>query len=105
LVNSHRNDYIFSANDCFTEFKSIRTGTFHSENFDRKLTTGLALYPPGMTCGWQITNPSKADITVSFLSFELEDSTRCFRTDYLVVYRQNDDNKEWEMVGRFCGDM
>lgn len=60
-------------------------------------------YPAGVSYGWLITSGDspRADITITFDEFSLEDALRCVQADFVVVYKgeeQGVNNLTWTQV-------
>ncbi|XP_066933143.1 uncharacterized protein [Clytia hemisphaerica] len=65
-------------------------------------------YPPLKKCGWIINHsPNDADININFHDFELEKFPRCYKSDYMTIYRDQGTGK-WEQIGSmsgYCGEL
>ncbi|XP_022104903.1 fibrillin-2-like isoform X2 [Acanthaster planci] len=69
------------------------SGTLTSPNYPGQ-------YPADAECAWQISTDEGNHVSLTFNSFELEESTDC-RYDYLVIFDGADDTAT--VIGRYCG--
>ena len=95
---------------CHTDPKHLHVfigdGRFQSPGFPNATPTQTPTsvgYPAGVSYGWLITSvgAARADMTVTFHEFDLEEALRCFQADYVVVYRgekEGETNMKWTQV-------
>ncbi|XP_026057290.1 cubilin-like [Carassius auratus] len=71
----------------------MESGAFNSPNYPD-------VYPPNVECVWTITSSPGNRLQLSFIMFQLQQSSDC-STDYLEV---REGHSTGSLVGRFCGD-
>ncbi|KAF4095682.1 cubilin isoform X1 [Onychostoma macrolepis] len=71
----------------------MESGAFNSPNYPD-------VYPPNVECVWTITSSPGNRLQLSFIMFQLQQSSDC-STDYLEV---REGHSTGTLVGRFCGD-
>ncbi|KTF87440.1 hypothetical protein cypCar_00025640 [Cyprinus carpio] len=71
----------------------MESGAFNSPNYPD-------VYPPNVECVWTITSSPGNRLQLSFIMFQLQQSSDC-SNDYLEV---REGHSTGTLVGRFCGD-
>ncbi|TRY89102.1 hypothetical protein DNTS_004573 [Danionella cerebrum] len=71
----------------------MESGAFNSPNYPD-------VYPPNVECVWTITSSPGNGLELSFIMFQLQQSSDC-SNDYLEVRKGHSTG---DLVGRFCGD-
>ncbi|XP_065114614.1 cubilin [Paramisgurnus dabryanus] len=71
----------------------MESGAFNSPNYPD-------VYPPNAECVWTITSSPGNRLQLSFIMFQLQQSTDC-SNDYLEI---REGHSTGTLVGRFCGD-
>ncbi|KAI4871253.1 hypothetical protein NFI96_019773 [Prochilodus magdalenae] len=86
-----RATYMASTSGCGGNLH-MESGAFNSPNYP-------AAYPPNIECVWTIISSPGNRLQLSFIQFELQQSTSCDK-DYLEI---REGSSTGALVGRFCG--
>uniref|UniRef100_A0A7M5XA83 CUB domain-containing protein n=1 Tax=Clytia hemisphaerica TaxID=252671 RepID=A0A7M5XA83_9CNID len=105
LVDFSASKYVDPSKDiqpeCLHYFNVTKEGVFSTPDYPNA-------YPPLKKCGWIINHsPNDADININFHDFELEKFPRCYKSDYMTIYRDQGTGK-WEQIGSmsgYCGEL
>ncbi|XP_028815099.1 cubilin [Denticeps clupeoides] len=87
-----RATYSASTSSCGGSFH-MESGVFNSPNYPDA-------YPPNAECVWRITSSPGNRLQMSFIMFELQESSDCSH-DYLEI---REGNSTGQLIGRFCGN-
>ncbi|XP_057304187.1 uncharacterized protein LOC130641408 [Hydractinia symbiolongicarpus] len=102
---------VISCQDPLADIPKANLKTFNKTNPNIVLKTPFfpGTYPVSKTYGWLIESPeAAADITIRFKYFDLESSKRCVKYDYVMLYKQDNGQSNWDKAGYtegYCGKL
>ncbi|XP_077301904.1 cubilin-like [Arctopsyche grandis] len=96
-----RNDYGFQLTYTIVGGIPGCGGTYTGDMGEIKPPTIKGNYANNVMCEYKIKRPKGTQLTITFLMFELEESSTC-RFDYVAIYDGSSERDN--LIGRYCGN-